>query len=162
MSQKFLRGGNLYIDTGQITNTPIDMGNLKITTLADPVAQQDAVNLRSMNAAIASAIGTPYTLTFDIVLTNTTQIPLTGIGTTGNFILNIKNLDTTPYYDAPSSVVHLVKTHPSKTPMIHKQQSNTVSGEVLRIRWQDNQDIVVFKSGTLFNGNYRVSVNSIV
>lgn len=154
--------GNAFIDGGQvqnvnvtlssigncnITTSSLDMNLRNITSVKDPINPQDAATKK-------------YVDDLDIVLSNVTLIGTTGTLVSsyqkGSYIITIKN----DIQGGPSGVFHLTKNEPHKHP--HIARTVATPGEstniTLMIMWPPNSGILLRKTGSSFDGNYKVKV----
>jgi hypothetical protein len=159
--------GNVFIDGGQgqninivtstigncnISKSSIDMlnsaGSLQnITNVANPINPQDAATKQ-------------YVDNLDIVISNVT---LTNINTTtisnyikGSYIITISNL----VYNGPSGIFHVTKSESTQQAHIVRTVASPGLGTsvFLNITWPQNSGILLNKTGTNYNGSYRIKV----
>jgi hypothetical protein len=154
--------GNAYIDGGQIQNvnvtlssigncaittSSLDMNMKNITNVKDPINPQDAATKK-------------YVDDLDIVISNVTLIGTSGNLVSnyqkGSYIITIKN----DILGGPSGVFHVTKNEAHKLP--HIARTVATPGEstniTLMISWPPNSGIMLRKTGSSFDGNYRVKV----
>ena len=159
--------GNVFIDGGQaqninITTSTIGNSNISkctldmrsaggvlqnITSVADPILQQDAATKQ-------------YVDDLDIVISNVT---LTGTNTItisnyvkGSYVITISNL----VLNGPSGIFHVTKSESSqKAHVVRTVAAPGYSTNVfLNITWPQNSGILLNKTGSNYNGSYRVKV----
>jgi hypothetical protein len=159
--------GNVFIDGGQgqnitITSSTIGNSNISkssidmlsntgilqnITNVADPIAQQDAATKK-------------YVDDLDITISNVT---LTNTNTTtisnyvkGSYVITISNL----VLNGPSGVFHVTKSESSQQAHIVRTVASPGYGTnvFLTITWPQNSGILLNKTGSNYNGSYRVKV----
>jgi hypothetical protein len=159
--------GNVFIDGGQgqnitITSSTIGNSNISkssidmlsntgilqnITNVANPIAQQDAATKK-------------YVDDLDITISNVT---LTNTNTTtisnyvkGSYIITISNL----VFNGPSGVFHVTKSESSQQAHIVRTVASPGYGTnvFLTITWPQNSGILLNKTGSNYNGSYRVKV----
>jgi hypothetical protein len=159
--------GNVFIDGGQgqnitITSSTIGNSNISkssidmlsntgvlqnITNVADPIAQQDAATKK-------------YVDDLDITISNVT---LTNTNTTtisnyikGSYVITITNL----VLNGPSGIFHVTKSESSQQAHIVRTVASPGYGTniFLKITWPQNSGILLNKTGSNYNGSYRVKV----
>jgi hypothetical protein len=159
--------GNVFIDGGQaqnITITTSTIGNSNIskssidmlsntgvlqniTNVADPINAQDSATKK-------------YVDDLDIVISN---ITLTNTNTTtisnyakGSYVITISNL----VLNGPSGIFHVTKSESSQQAHIARTVASPGYGTsiFLNITWPPNSGILLNKTGSNYNGTYRVKV----
>jgi hypothetical protein len=159
--------GNVFIDGGQgqninivtstigncnISKSSIDMlnsaGSLQnITNVANPINPQDAATKQ-------------YVDNLDIVISNVT---LTNTDTTiisnyvkGSYVITISNL----VFNGPSSIFHVTKSESTQQAHIVRTVASPGLGTniFLNVTWPQNSGILLNKTGSTYNGSYRVKV----
>ena len=148
MSIPALNKGNNIILNGQVLSSKIDMDNERITSLADPIANSDAVSkfycdINSANG-IPSVIVTLTDITWNTILMNMS----------GTFDILVSNIIP----DGPCAKFTIMKSGPSRNASINRWNScsGTTSNERLEMRWPINSGIQLRKNGNGYNGNYKV------
>ena len=159
--------GNVFIDGGQaqninlttstignsnISKCSLDMmnssGSLQnITSVANPINAQDAATKL-------------YVDNLDIVISNVT---LTGTNTTtisnyvkGSYVITISNL----VLNGPSGIFHVTKSESSQNAHIVRTVATPgyITNVFLDVTWPKNSGILLSKTGSNYNGSYRVKV----
>jgi hypothetical protein len=159
--------GNVFIDGGQaqnitITSSTIGNSNIlqssidmlsntgvlqNITNVADPINTQDAATKK-------------YVDDLDITISNITLIntDTTTISNyaKGSYVITISNL----VLNGPSGIFHLTKSESSHQAHIVRTVASPGYGTniFLNITWPPNSGILLNKSGSNYNGTYRVKV----
>lgn len=149
--------GNAYIDGGNITTTTIgncsistsslDMNNQNITSVKDPIQQQDAATKQYVDD-----LGIRFN---NIILTGTTENEIFSYQK-GSFIITITNI----VIDGPSAIFNLTKnrqnsqSHIVRTVAAPGYGSNTL----LQISWPPNSGIILSKTDNNYNGEYRLKI----
>jgi hypothetical protein len=162
MSGSVFFEGNAYIDGGQVSNalvlsssignctittSSLDMNNANITSVKDPVQAQDAATKYYVDALqivfnTITLVGTNNTL-----ISNLLQ---------GSFVVTVNNLVS----NGPSAVFHVTKNDSSR----HGHVFRTVatpgysSRTTLMVSWPPNSGILIYKTGSEFDGSYRVKL----
>lgn len=139
---------NSIIKDGQILSSKIDMDGEKITSVADPTANQDAVT--KFYCDQNSANGIP-TITITLSGTSWTQILLEQLGTFDIIISNV-------IVGGPCGKFTIMKSEASRNASIQRWGSSAGSTtfERLEMRWLPNSGIELRKNGVNYNGNYRL------
>ena len=159
--------GNVFIDGGQVQNiiiTSSSVGNCNITTstldmlntngiqqnitnVADPINKQDAATKN-------------YVDNLGIVISNFT---LSGTNTTtvstyvkGSYIITISNL----VLNGPSGIFHVTKNESTNQGHIIRTVASPgyATNVFLNITWPINSGILLNKTGTNYDGSYRVKI----
>lgn len=139
---------NSIIKDGQILSSKIDMDGEKITSVADPTANQDAVT--KLYCDLNSSSGIP-TLTVTLTGTSWTQVLLDQFGT---FDIIISNVVT----GGPCGKFTLMKSEASRNASNQRWGSSAGSTtfERLEMRWLPNIGIELRKNGVNYDGSYRL------
>jgi hypothetical protein len=139
---------NSIIKDGQILSSKIDMDGEKITSLADPTANQDAVSKFYCDANSSNGIPT-----FTITLTGTswTQVLLDQYGTFDIIVSNV-------VVGGPCAKFTIMKSEASRNASIQRWGSSagTNTFERLEMRWLPNNGIEIRKNGSNYNGSYKL------
>jgi len=141
MSNVFIRG-SIGVENGYIKNSPIDMNNIKITNLHDPVNDQDAVNLRTLrshNNTLVVTLAGINPVTIDDSLSGSFFITISG-STCASFA--ISKADET-------KIVYANRYSSSRAP---------ISGEQLEIKWGPEEGMKLNKDGIGYDGEYIVKI----
>lgn len=149
--------GNAYIDGGNITLTTIgncsistsslDMNNQNITSVKDPVQQQDAATKQYVD---------DLGIRFNETTLNGTTPNVIFDDKTGSFIVTITNI----IIDGPSGIFHVTKnrqgseSHIVRTVAAPGWSTNTL----LQITWPPNSGILLSKTDNNYNGQYRIKI----
>lgn len=149
-----IEAGTLYIDiitaaSGSTVTVSgeIDMSANKITNLADPTANSDAVTLGYLqaNGAVVSTValsGTSYTTI------STKQL--------GTLTVSIEPV----VIGGPAAIFHIAKNLATKLPHIVNiiRVPADSSGEYLELTWNVSSNLQMRKSGANYDGNYTVKI----
>lgn len=154
--------GNVFIDGGQcqniiitnssigncnITTSTLDMNLKNITNVADPINQQDAATKK-------------YVDDLGIVIST---ITLSGITNTnisnyskGSYIITITNL----VLNGPSGIFHVTKNESSQNAHIVRTVASPGlnSNVLLNITWPINSGILLNKTGSNYDGSYKIKI----
>jgi hypothetical protein len=139
-----------YVDSTTITDSNIDMNDKKITTLADPVNPQDAVNLRTMSTFLGSSF-----VLYNINLSGTSFSSFSDV-TRGAYSISINGT----VEGMPCATFHISKSSSSTFGLAQRTSSSFGSGteERLSIRWFSNGFPELSKSGAGHDGLYIVKM----
>lgn len=153
---------NGFIDGGQVQNvniTSCSIGNCKITTssldmnmdnitnVKDPINNQDAATKK-------------YVDNLEIVLksVNLNQTSFTEISTSlkGSYIVTVTN----EILNGPSAIFHITKNESTRN--AHIVRTVAVPGNntstFLELSWPINSSILLRKTGSQYNGSYKVKI----
>lgn len=159
--------GNVFIDGGQgqninvttssigncnISKSSIDMlsssGSLQnITNVANPINQQDAATKQ-------------YVDNLDIVISNITLIntntQIISNYVKGSYIITISNT----VFNGPSGIFHVTKSETTQNAHIVRTVASPGIGTsvFLNVTWPQNSGILLNKTGSNYDGSYRVKV----
>lgn len=149
--------GNAYIDGGKITNTTIsscsistsslDMNNENITSVKDPVQQQDAATKKYVDN-----LGIRFN---NITLNGILPIEIFP-DKQGSFVITITNI----IIDGPSAIFNLTKNRQSSESHIVRTVAapGYTSNTLLQMSWPPNSGIILSKTNNDYNGEYRVKI----
>lgn len=154
--------GNAFIDTGQIQNSSIssssittsslDMNMQKITSVQNPTQPQDAAT-----KAYVDALGVCI---LDINLEGTTFTTISnsiyGPFLKGAYTITITNI----IFNGPAATFSVSKNELGQPGHIVRTTCSPglISYESLRIRWLPNKGIELQKTGTNYDGTYRIKL----
>lgn len=153
---------NGFIDGGQVQNvnvtsctignssintSSLDMNMANITSVKDPINNQDAAtkkyvdNLEIILKSI-SLIGTSYTEIFTNVK--------------GSYIVTISN----EILNGPSAIFHITKSETTRNAHIVRTVATPgyMSNVFLELYWPPNSTILLKKTGTQYDGSYKVKI----
>jgi hypothetical protein len=154
-SNSFIDGGQIQnvnitscsIGNSAITTSSLDMNMANITSVKDPINNQDAatkkyvddLEIRLMSITLS---GTSYTQI-------STNIKGSYIVTISNEILN-----------GPSGIFHITKSETIRSPHIVRTVAapGYVSNVFLEISWPVNSGILLRKTGSQYDGSYKVKI----
>jgi hypothetical protein len=131
-----------YIANSSITNTDIDMNNKRITTVADPINPQDAVNLRSLENNIIYK---------SITLAGTNSV-LVIPNTYGSYYVTISGVS-----DNLATAVFSISKSDSTTVVIGNRLSHSGTGD-LELNWTASNGIYIKKNSITQDGNYILKI----
>jgi hypothetical protein len=153
MSIPALNKGNNIILNGQVLSSKIDMDLERITSLADPIANADAVTKFYCDTNSQNGIPT-VTVTLTSNIWNTILM-----NTSGTFDIIISNVIS----DGPCAKFTLAKSGPSRNASIQRWNScsGTTTNERLEMRWPIGSGIELRKNGNGYDGNYKVRYLSV-
>lgn len=149
--------GNAYIDTGTVVNTTIsscsittsslDMNLQNITSVKDPILAQDAATKQYVDN-LGIVINT-------VTLSNTLTTEIVGYNM-GSFVITITNLVN----NGPSGIFNVTKNNSTKEAHIIRTVAARGNGSdtSLKITWPPNSGILLSKTGTDYDGSYRVKI----
>jgi hypothetical protein len=148
MSVPTLNKGNNIIINGQVLSSRIDMDSERITSLADPIANSDAVSKFYCDLNSANGIPT-ITVTLSGISWNTILL-----NTYGVFDIIISNVIP----DGPCAKFTIMKSGPARNASINRwnSSSGTTTNERLEMRWPIGGGIELRKNGNGYDGNYKV------
>ena len=145
----FSRGNHFIQCSGSITNSSIDMNGSVITNNGTPINPTDSVNKAYVDASSAG-------VTSVVTLTGLAFTTISSV-TSGVVTVSVKNIVA----NGPSSIFYLVKSESTST-SIGSGRTAVCPGlntaERLMIRWLTSSGIELRKSGTGYNGTYRVTI----
>ena len=141
------------IDNVAITDSTIDMNNNQITTLGDPILEQDAVNLRFLNTMIQKKVVSLSGTAFSVVETITR----------GAFNISIFPDETTSAINGPAATFSVSKSKSSKHMGCMRMTSAPadITKEQLELQWLPNSSLELKKTNTNSNGDYCVVLSGI-
>ncbi len=159
--------GNVFIDGGQVQNiivTTSSIGNSNITTssvdmldsfgnyqnitnVLDPIRPQDAATKQYVDD-LGIVIST-------IVLNSTTNT-LISSSNKGSFIITITNL----VLNGPSGIFHVTKNESTNNAHIVRTTASPgySTNVFLNITWPPNSGILLNKTGSNYDGSYRIKI----
>lgn len=142
---------NSTIINGQILSSKVDMDNEKITRLADPTVNSDAVTKYYCDQNVSGF----STITVTLTSTSWTMILL---NTSGSYDIIISNIIA----DGPCGKFTILKSGASRNASIQRwgSCSGTTTNERLEMRWLPNSGIELRKNGVNYDGTYRIRYTS--
>lgn len=159
--------GNAYIDSGQIQNVNIinssisgssittsslDMNMQKITSVQNPVNPQDAATKSYVDALGISILDINLSGTNFSLVTNGTHGPFLK----GSYTVTITNI----IFNGPAATFNVSKNETSQPGHVVRTTSSPglLTFESLKIRWLPNTGIELQKTGTNYDGTYRIKI----
>jgi hypothetical protein len=149
--------GNAYIDGGNITTTTIgncsistsslDMNNQNITSVKDPIQQQDAATKQYVDD-----LGIRFNNALLNGITSTEIFP----DQKGSFVITITNI----IIDGPSAIFNVTKNRQNSESHIARTVASPGYGTntLLQLLWPPNSGIMLSKTDNNYNGEYRVKI----
>lgn len=154
--------GNIYIDGGEahniiiesssvgnsvITTSLIDMDLENITNVKDPILLQDAATKNYVDS-LGIVLST-------ITLTNT-DLTLISTNQSGSFVITITNL----ILNGPSGIFNITKNNSTRLAQINRLVSSPgYSTDIsLNITWPISDGIYLNKTGSNYDGSYRIKI----
>jgi len=154
--------GNAYIDGGQIQNTLIlsssignsaittsslDMNMANITSVKDPINPQDAATKAYVDALEVSFATVLLTGTADTLISNNQK---------GSYVVSVNNI----IVNGPSGIFHITKSEAAREAHIVRTVASPgyMTANTLRVTWPPNSGIYLRKTGSGFDGSYRVKI----
>lgn len=151
----FLDGGQIQnvnitscsIGNCKITTSSLDMNMNNITSVKDPINNQDAATKK-------------YVDNLEIVLKSVT---LTGTSFTeilgnlkGSYVVTISN----EILNGPSAIFHITKNESTRNPHIVRTVAvpGYNSSTFLELSWPINSSLLLRKTGSQYNGSYKVKI----
>lgn len=153
--------GSLYLDCGSLVNkstitnssiytSTINMNGGVITNLGVPVNLTDSVNKQYVDDLV-SGVNTIY-----ITLTNTVYTTVSSF-TSGTATLDVKNVVS----GGPSATFNISKNDQTRfaNPTRLTSQAGNTTNEKLEIDWSPNGPLRIKKTGTNYDGQYKIILN---
>lgn len=154
--------GNAYIDGGQvqdaiitlssigscsITTSSIDMNMQNITSVKDPIQPQDAATKKFVE---------DLEITFAIINLNGQSQTLISNLLQGSYIIKVNNI----VMNGPTAIFNVTKSEASRNAHIVRITATPGynSNNTLVLTWPPNSGIYLQKTGTTFDGSYRVKI----
>ena len=146
----FIDGGTLVnstISNCNITTSSLDMNMENITSVKDPILDQDAATKKYVDD-LGIVIKT-------VTLTNTDLTEIIDYNM-GSYVITVTNL----VFNGPSGIFNVTKNNPTKEAHIVRTVAALGNGSdiSLKITWSPNTGIRLSKTGTDYNGSYRVKI----
>lgn len=142
---------NAVIQGGTINNTAIDLqNNHRIRNIQDPIDNQDAVTLKTLNNNITAA-----TVVTTVTLSGTSKVTIS-LRTSGVFTVYVTN--RVPH--GPNAIFHVLKSDASRHSMTVAMAAclGQNTHERLYVSWPPNEGIQLFKNGAQYDGDYIVKI----
>jgi hypothetical protein len=159
--------GNVFIDGGQVQNilvTSSSIGNSNITTssldmldafgtcqnitnVLDPIRPQDAATKKYVD---------DLGIVISTITLNSTNNTIISNYDKGSFVITITNL----VLNGPSGIFHVTKNESTNTAHIVRTTASPgySSNVFLNITWPQNSGILLNKTGSSYDGSYRVKI----
>jgi hypothetical protein len=154
--------GNAYIDGGQVQNTVVtlssigscsittsslDMNMQNITSVKDPIQPQDAATKKFVEN---------LEITFAVVDLNGQSETLISNTLQGSHVITINNI----ILNGPTAIFHATKSEASRNAHIIRTVATPGynSNITLVLSWPQNSGIYLKKTGSIFDGSYRVKI----
>lgn len=135
------------IGNSSISTSTLDMNSQNITSVADPVNPQDAATKNYVDI-----IGNVY----EITLTGTAYTLVTSQYLKGAINITVTN-DVT---NGPCATFHAVKSEPTRPSNVVRTTAapGGTSLEQLEMRWLSSTGVEIHKTGTNYDGAYKVKI----
>lgn len=153
--------GRYHLDcNSEIRNSSIDMNGGVITSHGTPINGTDVVNKDYVDAAVLAGGGgggcDQPSVSDTITLTSTNWTTAANV-LVGNITITIKNIIT----NGPSAAFVLCKSEQTRDTSYFRNAtcSGLTTNERLEIRWLSNSPIEVRKTGSNYDGTYKVIYN---
>ena len=149
--------GNAYIDGGTVTGTTIkncsistsslDMNSSNITSVKDPIQQQDAATKQYVDD-----LGIRFVLK-DLSGTTETLVVADQVG---SYIITITNI----VIDGPSGIFNVTKNRQNSQSHIVRTVAAPGYGTTttLKLSWPPNSGILLSKTDNNYNGSYKIKI----
>jgi len=156
----YSKGGAFLVRKGSVQDSQIDMNFRKITSLADPTNDYDAVNKRTLDNAVPNPVNIQETelvtlFNTDHVFINTSLIGKYNISILPNIPPNVQG--------APISYITLFKSKQSNKGKKKGFYQTSDTGDTrIRADWLASEQIRIFKTNNNYNGEYIVTISDIL
>lgn len=154
--------GNAFIDGGRIQNTlvtsstvsnsaiissSLDMNLANITSVKDPILQQDAATKQYVDDLGVVISSVTLTGTSDTLISSQLK---------GCFVIIVSNL----VLNGPSAIFNVSKNEASRQAHVVRTVASPgyLTRVLLDVTWPPNSGILLKKSGASFDGSYRIKV----
>jgi hypothetical protein len=141
---------NAFVDEGRVYNSSIDMVTGIITIHLDPINDLDVANKRYVdNNSGGGGGGT----SINVILTGTGYTDII-LQTEGSFVVSVKNTMS----NGPSASFMISKSSPTRGCSVTRVTSCSGDStyEKLDIKWDSNDYIKLHKTGSSYDGTYKV------
>ncbi|HEY9703578.1 MAG TPA: hypothetical protein V6C58_14110 [Allocoleopsis sp.] len=153
--------GNYHLTCGAkiqdsvITNSTIDMGGNRITNVGDPIDPQDAATKAYVDSVGGGGGGGSELVTVTVTLTGTSYTTIAS-DLQGDIYISVKNIIS----NGPSANFQVSKSEASRYPSYTRLTSSAglTTLERLEVQWNPSSPLQLRKTGTAYNGMYRVKM----
>lgn len=139
--------GSSAISGSAITTTSIDMDLQNITSVKDPIQPQDAATKKYVD---------DLQIVFSTITLTSTAGTIISNNLKGSYIITITN----EILNGPSGIFNVTKSESTQNAHIVRTVATPglSSNITLRLSWPVGSGILLYKTGTLYDGSYRVKI----